>query len=124
MSDGGLDEVDPSLRHDRRGLLTRNRELEGPDPTFCFTLKPEPQLDNYYTIFGTVLEGMDVLDAIEAVPVYTFDTGGDEAAAVKSVFSGQKSLFLELGKIIGDERAVDRRGAFLKRVEVMEVSVL
>lgn len=124
LPDLGLDDVDPNLHHDRRGLLTRDREFEGPDPTFGLTLNPSVKLDNYYTIFGTVIEGMEVLDAIESVPVYTFDTGGDEAPVVKSVFSGQKSLFLELGKVIGDERAVDRRGSFLKRVEVLEVKVL
>jgi hypothetical protein len=40
---------------------------------------------------------------------------------VDEVFQAQKKLFLDLGKdVFKDDRAVDRRNVFLKRVEVVQ----
>ena len=46
----------------------------GDDPgsatsSFFVVLARTPALDNRYTAFGRVVEGLDVLDTIEAVPV-------------------------------------------------------
>jgi cyclophilin family peptidyl-prolyl cis-trans isomerase len=53
-----------------RGVLSMAR---GEDPnsastSFFIVLGPAPHLDNRYTIFGRVLDGLDVLDQIERVP--------------------------------------------------------
>ena len=54
-----------------RGILSMAR---GDDPgsatsSFFVVLARTPALDNQYTVFGRVLEGLDVLDKIEAVAV-------------------------------------------------------
>jgi peptidyl-prolyl cis-trans isomerase B (cyclophilin B) len=56
--------------HDR-GILSMAR---GDDPgsatsSFFIVLARTPALDNRYTVFGRVAEGLDVLEKIEAVPV-------------------------------------------------------
>jgi peptidyl-prolyl cis-trans isomerase B (cyclophilin B) len=56
--------------HDR-GILSMAR---GDDPgsatsSFFVVLARTPALDNRYTVFGRVVEGLDVLEKIEAVPV-------------------------------------------------------
>jgi len=56
--------------HDR-GILSMAR---GDDPgsatsSFFIVLARTPALDNRYTVFGRVMDGLDVLEKIEAVPV-------------------------------------------------------
>jgi cyclophilin family peptidyl-prolyl cis-trans isomerase/protein-disulfide isomerase len=54
-------EIDPSLRYDREGLV--GMANQGPDTNgsqFFITLGPAAHLNGKYTIFGRVLEGMDV----------------------------------------------------------------
>ena len=40
---------------------------------FYVCLKPMPNLDGQYTVFGHVVEGIEVLDAISAMPVDSND---------------------------------------------------
>jgi len=61
------DEIDPSLRFDRPGVV--GMANAGPDTNgsqFFITFGPVPQLDDGYTIFGQVLQGMDVLARLSA----------------------------------------------------------
>lgn len=68
--------------------------------------------------------GDDVLSQIEQVPVYTFASTEPEGSVPDNIFRKQKQFFLNLAMEIGDERAVDRRGTFLKRVETTETGLL
>ena len=54
-----MDEFNDSLIHDRKGILSSANS--GPAPT--------PWLDGVHTVFGEVVEGMDVLDSIANVEV-------------------------------------------------------
>ena len=58
------------------------------------------------------------------VPIYAFESAGDQPDALNELFSQQKKLFLSVAKSLNDERAVNRQGSFLKRVEVLNVGVL
>ena len=56
----------------RRGLLSRRQLTSGPE--FGVTLGVAEQLNGFHVIFGIVLEGQEVLDAIALVPTYSYKT--------------------------------------------------
>lgn len=59
-------EFDPSLRHDRPGLLSMANAGPGTDGSqFFLTFVPTPWLDDKHTIFGEVVDGQEILKALE-----------------------------------------------------------
>lgn len=60
-------EYDPAVRHDRPGLLSMANAGPNTDGSqFFLTFVETPWLDGKHTIFGEVIDGMDVVKALEA----------------------------------------------------------
>jgi peptidyl-prolyl cis-trans isomerase B (cyclophilin B) len=49
--------------------MARGNEIDSALTSFFIVLGPQPALNGTYTVFGRVVEGMDVVRKIEAVPV-------------------------------------------------------
>lgn len=64
------DEIDDTLRHNVRGVVSMaNNGSDTNGSQFFITYAKQPHLDMKYTIIGKIIDGLEVLDELEKVPV-------------------------------------------------------
>ena len=73
------DEFDGPLKHDGRGVVSMANKGKNTNSSQFFILyRQAPHLDRKHTVFGRVVEGMDVLKALEETPVDDKDRPKEE----------------------------------------------
>ena len=109
--DGGYkfdDEFHPSLKHDRPGVLAMANSGPGTNGSqFYITHVPTPWLDGKHTVFGHVVDGQDIVDAVaqgdvlESVEIVRFGEDAEKWNAIEAfrTFEGSREKRINNAKM-------------------------
>ncbi len=94
-------ETRSDLKHDKAGVLAMaNRGPDTNGSQFYITMRPAPWLDGYFSVFGHVVKGMDVVTSIAQ---------GDELKSVRIVRIGSDAKKFKVSKARFDKLVLERK---------------
>ncbi|KAJ3330594.1 RING-type E3 ubiquitin-protein ligase ppil2 [Blyttiomyces sp. JEL0837] len=97
------DEFKASLSHDARGILScANHGPNTNQSQFFITFRACKHLDNKHTVFGKVIDGLDILATVEKIP-----TGDDDRPRVPVKIEDVKVLVDPFERLLAEARGED-----------------
>lgn len=106
-----INEIDPSLSHGEEGMVSMaNAGPHTNGSQFFITLAPQQQLDGGYSVFGKVVDGMDIVKEIGGVKV------GQNDKPYNDVFIKN----IDIHRVGEDAESFDAEAVFATKEEVRE----
>ena len=119
------DEFHPELRHDKAGILSMANAGPGTNGSqFFITHGPTPHLNDAHTVFGNVVEGLDVVNAVaqgdvmDTVEIIRVGEAAEKFNAIEAfrVFEGAREALIAAEKA-EKEAALEKLAAGYKKTK-------